>query len=302
MGILSCRLQSQSWGYGLQGEDQVTLQYKIRTDALYLDFNALREAAHLATPAPLPRRYALLGAGAYVTNIHIEPQSEHSRTNYVATVTGGKLPTGTTPDQGNVGSGQADDPRLRAVVFWYERISATVEVDKDRDGNPVVNSAGQPFDTPVPIERWLPVLVAQRNYGTLSEIDAINSEFGNAVNSTVFRGWPAGQVQFQGLETGPPSYENGIEYYQGQMRFIMDERGFGRSFLNKGWRYYKDATGDPHDRLLLNATDSAGQLVTEPILLAADGTRLPEGDPGTYTPEYFFDPSRDLNPLIADPE
>lgn len=301
MAITQCRLIGIDAGYGIQGEAGVTLKYKVKTDAPLRgldDYNATLALSFLAGPSPVPTRFAYIGNGAYVLRHQIAPQGDQSMTNFIITVTGGQLPAGTSPEFGT--PEQIDNPLKRKVVFWAERMSETEFVEQDVDGEPIVNSAGQPFDEPYQRERWLPVLVAQKNYATLSAIETLNRTNENAINSTVFRGHAAKTVLFTGIETGPPTFENGVTFYVGQMRFIIRKDTWPIKIVNRGYKHFTDEP-DPNDRVLVNATDENGQHVSEPVLLTADGRRLPEGEVGNFAGPFEVNPVLNLNPLIADP-
>jgi hypothetical protein len=301
MAITQCRLIAIDAGYGIQGEAGVTLRYKVRTDAPLrgvADYNAMLLLSLTASPDPVPNKFAYIGNGAYVTRHHIAPQGDQSLTNFVITVTGGQLPPGTSPEFNT--PDQVENPLKRKVIFWIERMSETELVEKDNDGEPIVNSAGQPFDEPYQRERWLPVLVAQKNYATLSAIETLNRTYENAINSTTFRGNAAKTVLFTGIETGPPTFENGITFYVGQSRFIIRKDTWPIKIVNRGYKHFTDEL-EPDDRVLVNATDENGQHVSEPVLLTEDGRRLPEGEVGNFAGPFEVNPVLDLNPLIADP-
>lgn len=297
--IQSCRLVDVQMGYAIQGDSDVTLKYHIRTDTSVdsvADFQTILSQSFSATPSPVPTLYTHLGGGAYVLRHQITPRSEHATTKLTLTVSAGKLPDGQSP--GFATPEQIEDPTKRKIIWWNERISETRIVDRDKNGGPILNAAGQPFDEPIVEEDWLTVIVAQRNYGTLEEIEQINEQFKDSVNSSTFRGHTNGTVRFTGIETGPPQYENGIEYYQGQTRFIVKISGWTKRIVNKGFKHFTE-DANPANRVLVNATEN-GQPVSEPVLLTEDGRRLPKDQVGNFIAVEIYE-EMDYGPLATDP-
>lgn len=298
--IQSCRLVDVNMGYSIQGGSDVSLKYHITTDEpvnSIVDYQTILNQSFAATPSPAPVLYADIGGGSYALRHQLAPRNEHTLTRLTLTVSCGKLPAGQSPTFGQTQE-QIDDPRKRPFIFWNERISETRLVDKNIAGEPIVNAAGQPFDEPIVDEEWMTVLVAQRNYGTLEEIEQLNRNYRNTVNLGSFRQNPTKTVRFTGIETGPPQFENGVTYWVGQLRFLIRPAGWAKSIVNRGFKHFTEAA-NPADRVLVNATEQ-GQPVTEPVLLTADGRRLPQGEVGNFVTAEIYTPV-DYAPLLTNP-
>lgn len=298
MTVLTSRLVSAAWSFRIKGETTAELKYKIRTDGDRQSMVSVYNQSLAAGPEPVPLPYVHIGSGAYVLDVKIEPQAEHARGNYIASVSCGPLPPGSETEHGL--PEQIDDPTKRKVVLWTERISETEIVEKDRDGNPIVNAAGQAFDTPLTRERWLTVVVAKKNFPTLDDIDQINLQYDQKVNGGSFRGYPAETVLFAGAETGPPQFENGIRFYEATMRFVVRPEGWGKEILNQGFKHFDRPKADASAKLV-HAVDDYGQPVTEPVKLALDGTLLPKGQTGVFVGPFHIYETASLSDLIQDP-
>jgi hypothetical protein len=112
---------------------------------------------------------------------------------------------------------------------------------------------------------------------------AINTDNYRALpNESTVRRWLCHTIGCSDLQTAP----NGQLYYVGTFRLELHNRTWERRILNRGFKHYASAT----DHTLIQATSkmifengSEQEVPTnEPILLAANGTRLPDGQPGEF--------------------
>ena len=161
-----------------------------------------------------------------------------------------------------------DSPLIAPAQISWQEASSTELVDRDSDGNALVNGAGEPYQVSVPISDLVAVITrneAAYPYATMYA-------YWNAVNSDVVAGtWPAGTVKM--LPITAVRQDDGTTYYYVityRMQFrSLDADGKGGwppRVPNKGKRYRAVAGGD-----LLRVRDLLG---IDEALLNADGTLL----------------------------
>jgi hypothetical protein len=207
-------------------------------------------------------------------------------------------------DPGDPPGEENPNPIERPVKYRLEHVTYSEVVDEDRAGNPIVNAAGQEFDEPLEDEKARPVLVVEKNYAALSQIIALNAAFSGRVNSDTFLGqpprtWFCHTIPSSDLLTAP----NGTTYYTATFRLEYNHRTWDRKILNRGFKHFLSA----QDKTLVQATSvsvaedgtKTKVFTNEPVLLADDGTRLPDGQLGKFVtvrvkPERAFSGSTGL--------
>jgi hypothetical protein len=144
-------------------------------------------------------------------------------------------------------------------------------VEQDVDGNPVINSAGDPFDPPLTRDNSYPILVITRNEATFSP--GLAYSYRNKVNAATFFGSGPRTVRCRPI-VGKKQYHAAFgTYYQVTYRFEFNPDGFDKNVLNQGLRR-KAGT----DRKAI--TTKEGQPISSPVPLDADGVPLdPTADP-----------------------
>lgn len=285
--VSSCRLISRETEIGIGGDSNQTLVYRVVTDGPMSHLDIYAQAV-TATPHPLPQLYSAIEVG-YVLRVRVFQQSQHNWTKYNIHVTIGK-PSGSSTG-GSVPSPSYTAPLSREPVMWIERGSESLPVTKDRNGAAIVNSAGQPFDEPVFRERPTSVFVVRRYFDSLVDIDKLNAYYDDTVSSEALLGRAAGELRYQGTETGEPAIENGVPYWIGLTKVAARKGGWKVELLDRGWKV-KDNDGD-----LVNAVDDNKLPVTEPVLLD-NGKRLAEGAAGKFLPFDIY-PVKAYAPLFA---
>lgn len=188
----------------------------------------------------------------------------------------------------------------RAKISWSTR-SYTEPIDKDIDGNPVMNSAGDSFDPPVEREASYWVATVEKN---MLAVPTWIIEYENAINESSYNidgldvdpecsrltGLSISErleennvtyrrVGFQIEFRAPPNGEN----YQdgGETNDPITPKGWTKCVLDEGLRHvpYRDENGDtiPIDQLKkVNITDEQGELITSPALLDGLGMAIPQ--------------------------
>lgn len=159
---------------------------------------------------------------------------------------------------------------LKLSWSWaqYERI-----IWADVDGNPILNSAGDPFSDPVTIDDSRPVLRVTRNEATFDP--ALVDLYRDKVNSGAFCGAPAGYVKMAAptaeLAFNPDA---GGFYYVVTYEFHFNRDGWKKSILDQG--FAEKVSGK------LKPIMNQGQKVDEPVPLNGSGARLPVGGTAVF--------------------
>ena len=105
---------------------------------------------------------------------------------------GGSVPTATAPGEGG-GGGAPPAPTPRdpnpvnwPIVYTVTHEQTTVPATHDNDGDPITNSAGDPFNPPVMVEKSMPVLTFTKYYAFV-DIDWLES-YVDTVNEVSWKG------------------------------------------------------------------------------------------------------------------
>jgi hypothetical protein len=296
--VTESRLVTQEFTAELLGENTGQFVYRVHTDTRMTP-DVVLDAAYTATPDPVPRRGTYVGQGLYILQLNVRMEHVGNKLIWLVTADAAKWPEGSKPEdaQEDPATGVFNNPLKRRAVWSMERAPEVIETDVDAQGKPFLNSAGVPFDTKVVVERHLPVIVCEKNFATLEEIIEINGHE-NKVNLGRFRDYPQDCVQFKGAESSKSHFENGIEFYTATMRFICRSEGWQPSLLNRGFAHLDKPKAQ--GGVLVPVTNADGSQAVEPVLLAADGTKLPEGANPTYE-TFFLYTRKDFDDFTGDP-
>jgi hypothetical protein len=148
----------------------------------------------------------------------------------------------------------------------------------DRDGEAIVNSAGDPPDPELTLDEASGVITIQRN---LAVGDPAVIEYVNHVNIAPFLGFPAESLRILNLETDGPNSENGVIYWSYSATIEYKKPGTTRIdgssnqaykgqdvlFLDQGLR--RKIGGN-----VRAIVDSDGREVSTPVLLDGNGAVL----------------------------
>jgi hypothetical protein len=135
----------------------------------------------------------------------------------------------------------------------------------DRNGNPVVNSAGDDFDPPIAIDDSRPTLRIVRNEATYDPIYALNWK--DTLNADVFWGFAPLTVKLS-TPLGELEY-NPIcgFYYVVTYQFEVNPNGWVKNILDRGMR---QIVGGLKQKIL----DDKGDDISSPELLDGNGVKL----------------------------
>lgn len=270
------------------GKQDFEIRYRVHTSALQSPLQTWLDGM-TASPNPLPAiNTAFPGSPkAFCKEISIDQEHERNPHIWIATVSYGEL----QEDQDNTSEDPfvQDNPLDRDTVWRVEWDVVQEIVSEDRNGEQIVNSAGQPFDEALLEDRHLAVMVGRKNYETEEEIRDIGTEYDRAVNSAVFRGEAVRTVKFDGVGCSDPQWENGIRFYEATFRFSVKAETWDRKVLDRGFSYLDAGK-------LKNIRDDDGQLITEPALLDGSGGKLAVGQVGVAL-TFQANPQKDFNAL-----
>lgn len=178
-----------------------------------------------------------------------------------------------------------DNPLARPALIRWTAAQYTKPVIKDRNGNAVVNSAGDYFDPPPEIEdvRWQ--VTAQVNWAT---VPSSILGYAGRVNSAAFTidgvTVGAGQARLAGLDISEVQYENDVTYRTVTAVYELRNEGFDLEVLDQGFRI-KDGA-DLKD-ILIEDEDGNMSRPTSPVLLNGSGGKLSNPTPANAVYETF---------------
>lgn len=159
-------------------------------------------------------------------------------------------------------------------ISWdYQRAQEAAE--RDVDGNPIQNKAGDSFDPPLLKDVRRPILKLTRNE---AEFDpALAYTYHDKINSTPFFGAGPGYVKVEGITPRRVHNQSVGWYWQVDYEFLFDVRTHDPEILNQGFKRI-DGSG----RRVV-CTDDNGEVVSNPVWLDATGAQIPS----TGTPLYL---------------
>jgi hypothetical protein len=267
-----------------------SLKYDVVTDAV-MGHRALAIAALTAGPHPLPswgQSYSYQGdtdGTSYAQRFGIESKfGEDAQTYYTITVNFEPL----DPDRGDNNQFEPN-PFDRPPIVWADRETFTRIIEKDQFGDAIVNKCGRQYDIPYEEEDSRGVLVVEFNVASLDTVIEYQQFLRRATNSTA---WtivgvtiPERTAIAREVAASPPVTEGDYTYYHMTFRFVFAEDGktWDVPFLERGYQYFTktDDEFDLDDDGNKALSPSGGE--PEPVNLAADGTKLPDGEEGVFT-------------------
>lgn len=174
-----------------------------------------------------------------------------------------------TPADGNShpGPGAQTDPLDMPPTIYWEIGSTSEEIDRDVNGNPLTNSAGDPY-TGVTREFTTYYLILEQNEASF-DVDKAG-DYSNYVNSHNFSitgvgTFAAGNLLCKTIAPCEP-YTSGASYVRVRYTFEARVDGFKRRFRDEGVYAWYSNSGDKKGQIYLKT----GEQITAPVLL--DGT------------------------------
>lgn len=195
----------------------------------------------------------LLAVGVFPNSFHPDPQMPATCEDVVANQTDNRTTwvvearyeSGTPPDEKDPDNPLNDRPQISWSSSAYQH-----RIDEDINGNPIVNTAGKPYDQPVEVEFADWVVSYSVN---LAVVPAFLLQYENAVNSDPFTVDGVAilpqQGQIRGLRISPVMIRNDIAYRQVSLEIYIrtdlwtelkfeegDEEYVDTSDHSKGWK------------------------------------------------------------------
>jgi hypothetical protein len=179
--------------------------------------------------------------------------------------------------------------KIRFTGQKYEKV-----LYADQAGNPIVNSAGDPFSDPVTVDDSRSLITIQRNELVSSFDFTLSETYRDTVNNAVWNGFDTKTVKCATIDTSDPTYDsnNQVYYLEVVYLFEINRDTWVKKILDQGFSEL-DGSGNP------KAITNAGQPVSDPVPLDGSGHRLGSGG----TPVYLsFDayPDKDFSTFNLD--
>ena len=196
-----------------------------------------------------------------------------------------------------------EDPLLQPPKISYGFASANEPVDRDANGNPIMNSAEETFDPPSSRDVDDLIIRIQRNTNNFSVWTA--ASYKNSINSDTIWGVPPGYLM---LKDWSATYEKSAStyYFAESMEFHIRYAAVfqGGQWVALGWKLRRvdegyrvksgvDSNNKPKYQTIL---DENGKMLSQPTLLDGAGNKLASGADPVYKTFDLY-PSRSFAAL-----
>lgn len=167
-------------------------------------------------------------------------------------------------DPGESAEGVERKIRIRCSFNKFERV-----IWVDQDGEPIRNSAGDPFGDPVVIDDSRPLIVVTRNEDVNAFDLTLAGEYQDVVNSATWNGFPARTVKCTEIQTSEEQKDttSGLYYYTVTYVFEIKWDTWNRKILDQGYAYLDGSDRKPF-------LDDEKQPISDPKLLDGSGGEL----------------------------
>lgn len=187
-----------------------------------------------------------------------------------------------------------EDPLSKPVKRYSTSNPATEYVTQDVYGNPIINTAGDPYD-PIEVEALRTEFRVQWNSTSFSVPLAI--AYRKATNSDYFSGYDPGTLRVTACNAEeiiiPPgvstTYPAGLTYYSCEAGFALNTDTWKLKILNSGF-YLRDKTkpNDPKKKVRIMTTNDEGVKVPAETrqLISEDGKSVIDNGGTPYIQEF----------------
>lgn len=149
-------------------------------------------------------------------------------------------------------------------------------LDEDINGNPIVTANNEPIEG---LTRPFSDFVLRIRKNFLYFTSAGYYTYKDAVNSDVYLGFPPGVLRVTGLTAQELIHDN--QRYAAVTAMVTARKPYRTTYERAWWArvrhegyYVRESAGSD---VIYHALDSLGQKVSKPVLLDADGVRVPDG-------------------------
>lgn len=281
MSVTSCTLNGRLCGdaeFDQRNLGTYQLYWNITTNS-HMSGKAVANGALSGSPHPLPTlwsTYSYLGEDddyAYLRKLTIKKRSKRSLYHWLATGTYTPLAPGEVHATSN--GFNASNPIDRPPVWEGDGEVYTKLIEVDQAGDAIVNPAGKPYNPTLEREEARCIVVATKNYATLTAALDVMQAMTNAVNSAAWQGRAIRNVWCQEARPHAHQTEGDKTYYPVSFRFALkeDDGVWDDKILQQGFGYLTTA----NDESTYTEVDGP-----EPVLLDNDGTKLAAGVAGKF--------------------
>lgn len=162
------------------------------------------------------------------------------------------------------------NPLGRSAKLKWRTVKYTRAITKDKNGEAILNSAGDPFDPPVEIQASHWMVDVTRN---ISAAPSWIIDYEDAINATSFYLGglliPARVAKLSEIEIGEQATESGVRHYPFRMSIELRRETWRLKILDQGLHYYDDDAGEFKRAVDANMEPTAG-----PVLLDGMGGQL----------------------------
>lgn len=322
MAVVSCKLMTD--GRDLEVNEDLAftygLTYEVRTDNPNDDARIVLDGYLTALPDPGPnwmapyvRSTGVPDLNSFARNFNCKQPRSDTPTLWHVAVRFAPLPPGQDPTftlgspmlppaiisgpgphpwSPPVLAGTGFHPVREPAKYWIDQRTVTRIVEEDRDGNPIVNSAGQPFDEAIEEERELEVYVFTFNVASATATRELNRNFANKLNDDTYLGYAANYLLCGPFRQGQRQFAGGVSYWTVEVRLFANDKPWRREFVNRGFMHKRKGSTDP-DLVVASdpVTDADGAITgrtatSEPVLLT-DGTEVSSPGAGWRLSDYY---------------
>lgn len=157
---------------------------------------------------------------------------------------------------------QAENPLLRPADIKWSFAQYKRYITKDKNDDPIVNSAGLRFKEGIEVEDSRPVLSVTKNIEAFDINIAL--AYQNSINADAWWGVEPKVAKMQGIQASQ-EYENGVFFWRIQYEIHFNFETWVRKILDMGTMQKKGGK-------LENITDRKGSIVKDPWPLNEDGS------------------------------
>lgn len=165
-----------------------------------------------------------------------------------------------------------EDPLDEPIQYSWSAVASEEVFDVDVDGEPVVNSADDPFSDGITRQTFDIQLSVSHNLASFD--GSLAASFVQKLNDATFHSGPAGTVLCTNISAQGPNEQNGIEFWAISYEFLYRKDGWDKKVLDAGFNYkLVDGMDCTRKKILVE-----GREPTSPVLLDGNGEVLTCGD------------------------